>query len=328
MPINESNATGYNLRRAQAFAAAGINDGDVRYAHPSFVGKSHGDCSLCGKKNIAWLYAIKFDAPDLIDAVVSIGKEITREGEVIFNPVGSECIQTWADPLPPSKEKLDFLLRWKSELAKCNNAKTIQATDSAFKKLGFAGTADVLQRHKVLAAFQTAPLSWYERKALRVNAGKLALTLKLTPAPLKLLAALILKCEAIQAPAIVVLAAPTPPAPPAAPTLPVVTVATVAATVDPVLARAEKLLADPVALGRLSAYDAKVVADITAKVKQYEGKFASPKQRNYLDALVAKAEVAQAAPVQIVEETVEAESIAPVVTAAFVSASKIAGARY
>ena len=30
MPINESNATGYNLRRAQAFAAAGINDGDVR----------------------------------------------------------------------------------------------------------------------------------------------------------------------------------------------------------------------------------------------------------------------------------------------------------
>lgn len=327
MPINESNATGYNLRRAQAFAAAGINDGDVRYAHPSFVGKSHGDCSLCGKKNIAWLYAIKFDAPELIDAIVSIGKEITRQGEVVFNPVGSECIQTWADPLPESAEKLAFLLRWKRELAKCNAAKAIQATNSLFAKLGMVGTDAVLARLAALTPTQRNGVSPYSaRKALRDLGTKLLKTRKLTAKSGRFLADLLVKAEAIVvAPVAITVTAPPPP--PVAPAQPV------PATVDPVLARAEAVLADPVALARLSSYDANVVKDITAKVKKYKGKFASSRQRSYLEALVKKAETVPApAPVsvQIVEETVEDETLASAEESHedFVSASGIEGARY
>jgi hypothetical protein len=319
VPINESNATGYNLRRAQSFAAAGINDSDVRYAHPNFVGKGMGDCSLCGKKSIQWHYEIRFDAPDLIDGIVSIGKEITREGVVTFLPVGSDCIQTWADPLPESKEKLEFLLRWKRELSKCNEAKAVQATNSLFVKLGFAGTDDVLARSKALVAAQVATLSWGERKALRDASYKLGKARKLTSERAKGLAAAILKAEAVVV-ATVAPTAPVTPPPPAAPAQP-------AATVDPVLTRAEVVLADPAALARLSTYDASVVKDIVAKVKKYKGKFASSRQRSYLEALVKKAE---AAPAQIVEETVEAESLSPVMAGVegFVSPSKIAGARY
>jgi len=324
MALNETNATGYNLRRAQAFAAAGINDGDVRYAHPAFVGKSTGDCTLCGKKNIMWLYAIKFDAPEICDAIVSIGKEITRPGEVTFNPVGSECIQTWADPLPESKEKLEFLLRWKHELAKCNAAKGVQATDNAFKKLGFDGTADVLQRVKALAAFQTAPLSWHERKALRDLTWKLTKNKKLSADATKYLAALVLKAEKTATPAVV--ATTTQPAAPA-PTPAATSVAPVA-TMDPVLARATAVLADPIAMARLDSYQAGVVTDITAKVTKFKGKFASGAQKNYLAALVKIAETVPA-PVQIVETTVEVETIAPAkVDGTLVSASGIEGARY
>jgi hypothetical protein len=316
MALNESNANKYNIRRAEAFAAAGIRDADIAYAHPRFMGKGHGNCTLCGKKGIMWLYKIHFDAPTIVDSIAGVAAEITRTEAVDFDPVGSECIQTWADPLPESKEKIAFLKRWKAELDACNRAKAVQATDNLLQKLGFGGTEGMIARVAAVTQAQINGIRWSDRRAIANLGRKLKTTKKLTSAAAKFLADAILRAEAVKpvAPAPVA-AAPTPPPPPAAPAQPVAT--------DPVLEAAVALMADAALFETLKPYDRSVVKDITAKVQAKGGKFASDRQRKYLADLIGRAKKVG----QVVEETVE-ETPAVDPTVPFVSPSGIAGARY
>lgn len=310
MPISEKNANRYNLRRAKAFADAGVNDSDLRYAHPEFAGKSHGDCSLCGKKGIMWHFRLRFDKPELLDAIASIEKEITRTEAVVFHPVGSECIKDWFEALPESKDKLEFLIRWERELRKCNTAKAEQAFLAKIGKLGYDSTEALADEAEALEkAAPNGTMRYRVRQEVRWLVAKLRSNRLLTPTKLGYLVNRIGEMKARQQ------------AVSAAPVEPVAPVTEVpAAPVDQVLADATALLADPERLSMLNDYDRGVVQSIVAKVNHYNGRFASDRQRNYLAALVKKAKPQ--------DQPTETESCPAPGEEGFVSASGIAGARY
>lgn len=330
MPLNEKNVNAYNIRRAEAFAAAGVNDLDLRWAHPTFEGKGHGDCTLCGKKDILWLFALHFDKPDLVQSIGAIEKQITRTEAVTFNPVGSECIQTWFEALPESLEKLEFLKRWKIELQRMARAKAAQATLNYLTKRGFASIEDALDRGKAIEekVKATGPgyytkvcgLTYYDRCALTKLRARLKRQGRLSHNAVKFLADLILRAEqALADDAKTQPAAPAVPPPPAAPAI----------LADPLVVRANKVLNDPTFSAALDNYRRGVVKDIVEKVTKF-GSFRSTSQKGYLESLVSKAEQT----VEVAQATLPTEG--PIACGVgpkhgdenFASASGIVGARY
>jgi len=183
MALSKATASDHNLKRAETFKKFGVSDWDAKYAHPQFLGKDNtpegGTCTLCGQQHLLWLFAIKFDAPDLTVAIAAITKGITRTAEVVFNPVGSVCISDWMDALPESVEKLELLKRWKIEMAKEKDAKNEQAIGNALVKAGLETTEKAIERfnaaqaklkaNHALPSFhatEKCPIDWYERRAL------------------------------------------------------------------------------------------------------------------------------------------------------------------
>lgn len=180
MALTKKTATKHNLKRAETFKAAGISDWDVKYAHPKFLGKDSspegGTCTLCGQQHLMWLYQIRFDAPDIAVALGAITKGISRTAEVVFDPVGSVCITDWFDALPESAEKLAALQRWKVELEKERQAKTIQAIENAIARAGLVDEATAITRFQALDSTQKNALNWFERRALLDLGRRIQLT--------------------------------------------------------------------------------------------------------------------------------------------------------
>jgi len=330
MPLSEKNVNAYNIRRAEAFAAAGVNDWDVRWARPEFAGKGHGDCALCGKKDILWIYILHFDAPDMIQSIGAIEKQITRTEAVTFDPVGSECIQTWVEALPESLEKLEFLKRWKIEIQKMNRAKAAQATVNYLKKHGFESVEIALDRakavedalneaakHAVGYYAKVLGFTYYDRCALTKLRGRLKRQGRLSHNALKYLIDLIVRGEQARAEQSAKPAA-TQPAQPAAPAI----------LSDPLMVRAQKVLSDPALLNSLDSYRQSVVKDIVEKVTKF-GSFRSASQKGYLESLVVKAEQAVEVATALPTEGPIACGVGPKPgDATFPSPSGIVGARY
>lgn len=180
MALTKKTASHHNLKRAEVFKSHGINDWDAKYAHPHFEGKDGsiegGTCSLCGQQHLLWLYSIKFDAPDITVSLGAITKGISRTAEVVFNPVGSVCINDWLDALPESAEKLQLLQRWKIEMDKERKAKAVQAIENALKKNGLGDEATAIKRFNALTNEQCEALDWYSRKALASIGRRIQMT--------------------------------------------------------------------------------------------------------------------------------------------------------
>ena len=104
MALSERTVNRHNIKRAKVFQENGLNDLDVQYAHPKFMGYGEGTCILCDKQHLKWLFSIKFDEPQGLVALAKVGAGIDREGEVTLAPVGSKCITDWLDAVPETPE--------------------------------------------------------------------------------------------------------------------------------------------------------------------------------------------------------------------------------
>ena len=81
MALSKKTVNAHNLKRAEVFAEHGLGDHDVRYAHPAFLGEGTAECCLCGKKGLRYLFAIKFDAPDMTVALGKVATGLVRTEE-------------------------------------------------------------------------------------------------------------------------------------------------------------------------------------------------------------------------------------------------------
>lgn len=138
MALSKKTVNTHNLKRADVFAANGLGNHDVRYAHPAFQGYGHAECILCGKQNLKWLFAIKFDAPDLTVALGKVATGLIRTDEVTLSVVGSKCITDWLDAVPDSIEKLEALKRWDKEMGKLKEAKKLKVCEDLCAELAEA----------------------------------------------------------------------------------------------------------------------------------------------------------------------------------------------
>jgi len=207
MALTKKTASHHNLKRAEVFKAHGINDWDVKFAHPHFLGADcspeGGTCSLCGQQHLKWLYSITFTAPDLPTSLGAITKGIARTEEVTFNPVGSVCINDWFDALPESVEKLEALKRWKIEMEKEKAAKKVQAIENAMKKHGLVDLPSTLGRLRSIPLSIKSQLSWYERRVLsdfthRLSLAHLSFVKKFrSPKAVELLAKVLVQAETL-----------------------------------------------------------------------------------------------------------------------------------
>ena len=213
MALTKNTTNAYNLKRAERFAAAGINSADVAYAHPEFTGIGDTSCSLCDHDHIVYLFRLRFDAPSLVDSLGGVAKGITRTDEVVFDNVGSTCITQWFDALPESKEKLEALKRWHAEVKKMKAAMTRKVVESLCAQAGYESPEDAYKAYKSLnlsygSAARNA-LTFKERKQLKRNASKVC-NAKSSRATVKAWLASLAKALAAQSAAPV----PTPPATP------------------------------------------------------------------------------------------------------------------
>jgi len=137
MALSERTVNRHNIKRAEVFAANGLNTLDVQYAHPNFEGYGHGTCTLCGKQHLKWLFSIKFDVPSGLVALAKVFTDITRDKEVTLQPVGSKCINDWLDAVPETAEKLEVLKRWGTEMKRCKQAMVAKVVEDLCKQAGF-----------------------------------------------------------------------------------------------------------------------------------------------------------------------------------------------
>jgi hypothetical protein len=177
MALSEQTINKHNIKRAEVFAANGLCDLDIAFAHPEFTGYANADvdCTLCGHRHIKWLFAIRFDAPDALTALGKVSTGIVRKDAVTLKPVGSKCITDWLDALPETAEKLQALKTWHKELSKANAAKSLKAMENKLKKLGFADQAalsDALYAVLTEAQEKGVHLKWSTRNKIKSYAKK------------------------------------------------------------------------------------------------------------------------------------------------------------
>lgn len=284
MALSKRTVNQHNIKRAEVFAANGLNDLDVAYAHPRFNGFGTGTCVLCGQQHLKWLFSIKFDAPSGIVALAKVGIGIDREGEVTLSPVGSKCITDWLDAIPETPEKLAALKRWEHEMRRCKEAMTAKVVEDLCNEFGFptaeaayAAYASVVGDYRRVRA----ALTRYEANRLSRNAPKVR-NMRGSRATVRAWLEDLKKVL------------DTRPTPPPAPTPPVSPAAPSSAPATPALPQADQ---DLLARGdaawiyrdRLTPYNQTAFTDIAQKVRRY-GKFVSLAQRNYYTDMLAKLE--------------------------------------
>jgi hypothetical protein len=335
MALSKKTINKHNLKRAEVFAQNGLCNLDVAFAHPKFLGYAQDaqDCVLCGHKDIQWLFAIEFAAPDMITMIGKIDTGITRTQAVTLKPVGSKCIQDWLDAIPESVEKTEALKRWAVEMDRCKKAMTAKVVEDLCAKAGFATPADAVAAAGKLDLSWSSPvakgISQDERHALRNYSWKITHKTASRETVKKYLAALLHGIELAKAASEAAKAVEPDPTPAPVVAVPVATPAPApvpAAKPDPttdLLLRADAVIADAAAMVALGPKGQDALKDILAKVRRY-GSFISASQRSYFTALVVKGEEA-------VGKVVEDETTAPVINPGdpgFTSASGISGARY
>lgn len=175
--LSQQTINKHNVKRAEIFAANGLCDLDIAFAHPEFTGYANSDvdCTLCEHKHIKWLFAIRFDAPDILTALGKVSTGIVRTEAVTLLPVGSKCITDWLDAIPESLEKLAALKIWHKEMAKANKAKAKKALETKLIKLGYGDLAGLSAAlYAVLADAKTAKvnLKWFLINKIRTYAKK------------------------------------------------------------------------------------------------------------------------------------------------------------
>ena len=172
MALSKKTINKHNIKRAEVFAAHGLGDHDVAFAHPAFSGYMAGgdtDCCLCDHKHIAWQFAIRFAAPDAATALGKVTTGLIRTSEVTLKYVGSKCINDWLDAIPESKEKLEALKRWSYEMDKCKAAMRRKVVDDLCAKAGFEDAAGAYDAYCALpwgGGWSLSPFKIALKKAL------------------------------------------------------------------------------------------------------------------------------------------------------------------
>jgi len=178
MALSKRTVNKHNIRRAEVFAENGLNDMDVQYAHPNFTGYGHGECTLCGQKNLKWLFAIRFEAPGGMVALAKVMTDIIRDSEVTLYPIGSKCITDWLDAVPETAEKLETLKRWDREMVRCREAMKAKVVEDLCEDAGFDTPEDAyaawhtLQQSYAGRATTYKVLGRYDARRLARNAKK------------------------------------------------------------------------------------------------------------------------------------------------------------
>lgn len=177
MALSEKTINTHNIKRAEIFAANGLGDHDVCFAHPEFTGyaSSDVDCTLCGHRHIKWLFSIRFDAPDALTALGKVSTGLIRTEEVTLSPVGSKCITDWLEAVPESAEKLEALKRWHYEITKANKAKSKMALKTKLASYGYANLVELSDAlYATIKKLYEAKisLSWTLRKQVKSYARK------------------------------------------------------------------------------------------------------------------------------------------------------------
>jgi len=328
----------HNLKRAEVFAKHGLGDHDVAFAHPEFIGYENDgdDCILCEHKNIKWLFAIHFEAPDTPTALGKVATGLVRTEEVTLSPVGSKCITDWLDAVPESAEKLEALKRWDKEMSKCKAAMKVKVCEDLCLELletrGLSVEEDKTARQTVYALFHKtgykarSVLSWYDRKALSKNAYKVldgTCVRKTAQEWIKRLEPVLDKQAELDAqkasepePETVKMVEPTQP-------IPDDDLAELAADDAELINRSRK--AWDAGASKLDDYERNAIKDIAAKVVKF-GSFApGGKQRGFFEKLVDRLEKAANG---TTEEPATVGASAIPGDPDYVSASGISGARY
>lgn len=350
MALSKKTINTHNIKRAEIFAANGLGDHDVCFAHPEFTGyaTSDVDCTLCGHRHIKWLFSIKFDAPDALTALGKVSTGLVRTEEVTLTPVGSKCITDWLEAVPESAEKLEALKRWHFEIAKANKAKSKMALKNKLASYGYASLSNLsLALYATLTKLYGAKMSvsWKLRKQLKNWARKAkygtirsASTVKKAEEARLIVEALIADKVAKKAAEAAEIADTPGIEEGEAEAAAVETVETVETPV--VKSDLDHLPADErkaVEKGRevfkqggfalLREDEANALTDIAMKVKKY-GKWASTKQRGYYEYLLGKAIDAMASQKKAPAPASDTSPVVAPKPVAFVSASGIDGARY
>lgn len=334
MALSEKTINTHNIKRAEIFAANGLGDHDVCFAHPEFTGyaTSDVDCTLCGHRHIKWLFSIRFDAPDALTALGKVSTGLIRTEEVTLSPVGSKCITDWLEAVPESAEKLEALKRWHFEITKANKAKSKMALKNKLASYGYGSLGDLSDAlYATIKKLYEAKisLSWKLRKQVKNWARKAKYATIRSASTVKKAEEARLIMEALIADAV----AKKTPVVEETPVVETPKVETPVAKSD-----LDHLPADErkaIEKGRevykqggfalLREDESNALTDIAKKVKKF-GKWASPNQRGYyeyllgtaIDALASQKKVSAPAPTTPVAEP----------KSAFVSASGIDGARY
>lgn len=340
MTLSKKTVNAHNLRRADVFAKHGLGDHDVRYAHPAFLGYGEAECILCGKQNLKWNFAIRFDAPDLTVALGKIATGLVRTEEVTLSVVGSTCINDWLDAVPESTEKLEALKRWDHEMKKMNMAKKKKVCEDLCTELcetrGIAIPEDHSARdvayklYKGTGSQARGALTWFDRNRLNKNTYKVYTG----TCARKTAQTWISNLETVLDAQAQIDAAVTPPEPTAnndddniALLVLDGDLVTFKATDEAELIQRARNAWEGGEHG-LDDWEQTTLMDIGAKVIKYKS-FASGKQRKFYAKLLAKLEAAVPGAVD------QLAAVAPVPVAAalpgnadYTSASGIAGARY
>ena len=131
-------AQAFDRKRASRFEAQGARVDNITQATVGLVGKDAAKCALCDH-NILWQFVLHLS--------LSTGRNVT------FNPVGSSCIESWADSLPVSDAQRSILEALKLAVEEANEVK------ARFRSINADVKGGKLSREQgdALIAFWSAP---------------------------------------------------------------------------------------------------------------------------------------------------------------------------
>ena len=172
MALSETTINKHNIKRAEVFAANGLGDHDVAFAHPNFEGCNTGgdvDCILCGHRHICYQFSIRFETPDVTTMLGKIATGLVRTEEVTLKYVGSKCITDWLDAIPESAAKLEILKRWHVEMQKMKQAMVAKVVADLCLKAGYESPEAAYEAYASVSKQTCWKLTWAVRSQLKRN---------------------------------------------------------------------------------------------------------------------------------------------------------------
>jgi len=260
VPVTLTRAERFDDKRAERLTAKGATADTIVSADVALAGKgSEGEnsCALCDH-GILWLFILHLSLKD--------GSTVT------INPVGSKCIETWANALPVGEAQAAILASLQLAL---EEAKAFKVRLRTLRNLRRDGRVSQ-EQHDLLLAFYAAPVAVRKGNEFLSDVAQKAISRGFTERQWSTWSRAAKR--AISAGSAAPKAAPAEPAP--------VTDAAQKSLED-ILARANAVITSGHA-ARLS-YGGDALVDISEKLQRY-GSFASDKQEAFLRKLVKAAE--------------------------------------